>query len=138
MEVLACGLVVVMDAPVVVRLAFWVVALVVLKDDAERGGCDAVEGCPRERWRDEESGRVVVDDVEVGSGRGISLEDDGPGVGACTVADGEEREPRGLEGPALLEGECCPRPVWLVDGSKGGLCVSAAACSSVAEDVREV
>lgn len=93
MEVVVCGLVVAMDAPVVVRLAFCVVALVVLEDGAERGGCDALEGCPRERWRDEESGWVVDDDVEVRSGRKIWREDDGPGVGACTVADGEEGGP---------------------------------------------
>lgn len=122
-EVLACGLIVVMDAPVVVRLAFWVVALVVLEDDAKRGGCGVDGGCGRERGRDEESGRVVVDDVEVGSGRGIWLEDDGPGVGACTVADGKEEETRDREGPMLLEGKCCPYPIWLVDGDEDGLCV---------------
>lgn len=43
--VLSCGLVVVMDVPVVVRLAFCVVALVVLEDDAERGGCGVDGGC---------------------------------------------------------------------------------------------
>lgn len=90
-----------------------------LEDDAERGGCGVGGGCPRERGRDGESVRFVVDDVDVGSGRGIWLEDDGPEVGARGIADWDERRPCELGVPALLDGARCAPPRWLDDGREG-------------------